>query len=105
MQYNELQYKTDKIHYMIHVIFENQDCEEDEVTIQYLDKDHYKVRIVDVLATENCNCSDYNCTVNIAIGQYSAVCEVLPDDPMCDESYFIFQYQQKLPMHFESIYK
>ena len=98
MKFKELQYKSDRIHYMLHTIFENQDLEEDDIIIEYLYKDHYKVTLIDTDAS-------YNCTVNIAIGQYSAVCEVLPDDKMCDESYFIFQYQQSIPMHYEIIYK
>lgn len=105
MRFDELHYRTDKIHYMIHAIFENQDHEADEVVIEYLYKDHYKVRLTDVEATELLGDTSYNCTVNIAIGQYSAVCEVVPDDRMCDESYFVFQYQQNMPMHFEIIYK
>ena len=105
MKFEELRYRTDKIHYMIHTIFENQDHEEDEVTIEYEFKDHYKVKLVDIEATELLGDARYNCTVNIAIGQYSAVCEVVPHDPACDESYFIFQYQQNIPMHFEIIYK
>ena len=105
MRFNELHYRTDKIHYMIHSIFENQDHDEDEITIEYLDKDHYKVSLVDIEATELFGDTTYNCTVNIAIGKYSAICEVLPVDRMCDESYYIFQYQQNIPMHFESMYK
>jgi hypothetical protein len=105
MQYKDLQHKTDKIHYMIFAIFENQDMEEHEVQIEYLDKEHYKVKLTDVKATELLGDTRYNCTVNISIGRYSAVCEILPDDPMCDESYFIFQYTQNVPMHYEIIRK
>ena len=105
MKFKELQYKSDKVHYMLHTIFENQDHEEDDVTIEYLYKDHYKVTLIDTEATELLGDTSYNCTVNIAIGQYSAICEVLPDDKMCDESYFVFQYQQTIPMHCEIIYK
>jgi len=105
MKFEELHRMTDKVHYMIYEIFCNQDHEEDEVTIEYLYKDHYRVRLVDVEATELLGDTSYNCTVNIAIGFYSAVCEVVPDDRMCDESYFVFQYRQNIPMHYEIISK
>ncbi len=104
MKFEELHFTTDKIHYMIHAIFENQDHDEDEVTIEYLDKNHYKVSLVDVEATELIGDPSYNCTVTIDIGRYSAVCKVIPEDKTCDESYFVFQYTQNIPMHFEIIY-
>jgi len=105
LRFRELQHETNKIHYMIHTMFDNNDCDDDEIVIKQLDDTHYTVRVVDLVATELNNDNSYNCTVNIAIGQYSAVCEVLPDDRMCDPSYFIFQYQQVIPMHYEIIYK
>lgn len=103
MKFKHLKASTDKIHYMIHAIFENNDKEEDEVLIEYLYEGHYRVRLVDVLNTELLGDNSYNCTVNISIGDNIAVCEVLPDDKMCDESYFVFQYKQSIPMHFESL--
>lgn len=105
LRFKNLQYKTDKVHYMIHAMFDGNDCDDDEVAITKIDDCHYDVKIVDVIATENCDDDRYNATVHIAIGQYSAVCEILPDDRMCDPSYFVFQYQQTIPMHYEIIYK
>ena len=105
MKFKELQYKSDKVHYMLHTIFENQDHEEDEIRIEYLFKDHYKVTLKDVEATELLGDDRYNCEVNISIGQYSAICEIVPTDPCCDESYFVFQFTQAIPMHYEIIYK
>ena len=105
MKFKDLKASTDKIHYMINAIFENNDHEEDEILIEYLYEGHYKVRLVDILSTELLVDDRYNCTVNIAIGDKIAVCEVLPDDKICDESYFVFQYNQSIPMHFESLYK
>ena len=90
---------------MIHAIFDNSDNEESEVIIEKIDEDHYSVRLVDTISTELLDDDRYNATVNIAIGRFSAVCEVLPDDKMCDPSYFIFQYNQNIPMHYEIIYK
>lgn len=97
MKFTELNYHTDKIHYMIHAIFDNNGNEDADIRIEYIRDCHYKVELTD--ADES-----YNATVLIDIGNYSAVCKVIPEDGTCDDSYFVFQYQQNIPMHYEIIY-
>ena len=89
--------EMNKLHYMIHEIFANNDNEDCVIDIDELNENHVTVNLVDM------NDASYNCKVEIDIGHYSAVCRVLPEDHFCDDSYFVFQYNQTIPMHYEII--
>lgn len=103
MRFKDLDPATNKLHYMIHEIFCNNDNEECLVEIDELSEHHYTVNLIDVIATEMYNDPSYNCKVEIDIGTYTAVCRVLPVDHFCDDCYFVFQYRQHIPMHYEII--
>lgn len=98
-KFSNLHPESVKLHYMIHEIFSNNDNEDCIVDIDELNENHLTVNLVDV---NHCD-SSFDCKVEIDIGQYSAVCRVLPVDRMCDPSYFVFQYKQSIPMHYEII--
>ena len=99
IKFSNLHPETDKLHYMIHEIFSNNDNEGCIVDIDELTEHHYTVNLID---PNHCDKS-FDCKVEIDIGTYSAVCKVLPVDHMCDDSYFVFQYRQTIPMHYEII--
>lgn len=103
MKFQDLESSTNKLHYMIHAIFENEDFQDDVITIEKQERDElsiydkYKVRLID-------EDPSYNTTVYIYISEDEAICEIYPDDRMCDDSRWIFNYQQNIPMHYEISY-
>jgi len=97
MKIKELSSKTNKVHYMLRAIFDNEDFDQDIIEIAKITPNHFYAKLIDDDPT-------FCCDVEIVILDNLAKCHIMPADHFCDESVFTFKYSQNIPMYYEIAY-